>query len=290
MYYKGFPMSGEIRAPGYLEEGREILPLVQVNMPYRLLVEKYLPWILKEGINPEIGFDCFALDRYDADDFRKTAETLAEAGRSVTFHAPFYDLRPGALDPRIRRVTRDRLSAVFDLVPAFTPKSVVCHAAFDRRYYISHEDEWLENSIETWEYLADLAHKAGTVIALENTYEDTPELFGRLMDHFRGNPRVMCCFDTGHCNAFSEISFSGWLDRIGADIGQLHLHDNDGSGDGHLPPGEGTFPFTEFFAQLKTIRKQPIVTLEPHREDDFWKSLRNIASFGFLEEWEALRD
>ncbi len=277
------PMREERAVPDYQKRGKEILPLVQVNMPYRFLVEKYLPWVLKERINPEIGFDCFSLDHYNGDDFRKTAEILAEAGLSITFHAPFYDLRPGALDPRIRQVTMDRLRAVFDLVPWFRPKSVVCHAAFDRRYYVSHEDEWLENSIETWEYLADLARRVDTVIALENTYEDTPESFGRLMDHFRDDPQVVCCFDTGHCNAFSEISFSGWLDRIGAYIGQLHLHDNDGSGDGHLPPGEGTFPFADFFAQLKAMGTRPIVTLEPHLEEDLWKSLHNVASLRLLE-------
>jgi len=110
---------------------REILQKIQVHVPFYLLREKLLPWALREGINPEIGFNHHDLDRFHAADFRETAERLADSGLSVTFHAPFMDLRPGALDPRIRQISLDRLRQVFDLIPWFRPRSVVCHPSFD---------------------------------------------------------------------------------------------------------------------------------------------------------------
>ena len=113
---------------------REILQKIQVHVPFRLLREKLLPWVIRERVNPEISFNHDDLDRFQKADFREMAERLADSDLSVTFHAPFMDLRPGALDPRIRQVTLERLRRVFDLVSCFKPRSVVCHPSFDEKY------------------------------------------------------------------------------------------------------------------------------------------------------------
>jgi sugar phosphate isomerase/epimerase len=252
-------------------------------MPYQMLIDTYLPLIIKEKINPEIGFDCFALDRYKRSDFTDTAKRIKDQGLSVTFHAPFFDLRPGALDRKVREVTIARLEQVFELVPLFSPKSVVCHASFDERYYVSKEEEWLENSTETWEHFLGIAKETDTMIAIENVYETEPLHMKRLLDAFESDPRISFCFDTGHFNAFSETSLDSWMDELGSSIGQIHLHDNKGSKDEHVAVGEGTFPFAEFFERLKKNSKSPIITLEPHNEETLWRTLENIATMSLLE-------
>lgn len=265
-----------------------ILEQVQVNMPYRLLMEQYFPVVLRETIHLELGFDCFALDGYSHEHFRETAKTLLGAGLKLTFHAPFYDLRPGALDEKIRRVTVARLEQVLDLVPFFRPRSVVCHAAFDRRYYVSNEEAWLENSIHTWTPLVRRAREMGTSLMLENVYEDGPDELKFLLDELGAGAgddpaSVGFCFDTGHWNAFSLSSLESWMDALGPFIGQVHLHDNDGSGDQHLPVGEGAFPFHHFMGLLKGTGRTPIVTIEPHTPEDLRKSLENIAAMKLLD-------
>ena len=262
---------------------REILNAVYVNMPYQMLVDTYLPLLLKEGINPEIGFDCFVLDRYKRSDFNDTAKKLKDQGLSVTFHAPFFDLRPGALDRKVREVTIERLEQVFALVPLFGPKSVVCHASFDEKYYVSKEDEWLENSRETWRHFLRIAGEMDTLIAIENVYETTPLYLKRLLDTFEDSPRISFCFDTGHFNAFSETPLDLWMDELGSYIGQIHLHDNRGGKDDHVAVGEGNFPFNELFQRLKKNRKSPIITLEPHTETTLWRTLEYIEKMNLLE-------
>ncbi|MCK9229665.1 MAG: sugar phosphate isomerase/epimerase [Syntrophales bacterium] len=265
-----------------------ILERVQVNMPYRFLIERYFPVVLEEGIHLEIGFDCFALDGYSREHFRETAKILQDAGLEITFHAPFYDLRPGALDEKIREVTAARLAQVFDLVPFFNPRSVVCHAAFDRRYYVSNEEAWLENSIRTWTPLVRRAGELGTSLMLENVYEDRPDELKVLLEYLKdvtgdGQAPVGLCFDTGHWNAFSLSSLEVWMAALGPCIGQIHLHDNDGSGDQHLPVGEGTFPFQRFMDALKKAGSTPIVTLEPHTREALEKSLEKIDAMNLLD-------
>jgi len=263
---------------------RDILEKVQVNMPFQMLIDGYLDTIREERINPEIGLDCFVLDRFSRNEFCEVADAIHGAGLTITLHAPFFDLRPGALDPRVREVTRERLRQVFDLAPCFRPKSVVCHAAFDERYYASHEDQWLENSRETVHGFIALAAEMGIQIALENVYETSPRYLSLLLGTFKESRNICFCFDTGHFNAFSRADLEGWMDALGSRIGQIHLHDNHGSADEHLPVGEGTFPFLRFFELLKKKGASPIVTLEPHTEEHLWRSLANIKGMGLLDE------
>ncbi len=252
-------------------------------MPFRMLVDEYLDIILKERINPEIGLDCFALDRFSRDEFRDVADLLHGAGLSITLHAPFFDLRPGAIDRKIRGVTMERLRQAFDLVPLFRPRSVVCHAAFDEKYYVSNEDVWLENSRDTWSRFIEIAAAAGTKIALENVYEGSPKFLSLLLDTFKGSQNICLCFDTGHFNAFSQSTLEEWMDALGSRTGQIHLHDNNGSADEHNPVGDGTFPFHRFFKLLKEKGARPIITLEPHTEEDLWHTLENIKHMGLLD-------
>lgn len=255
---------------------RTVLERVQVNMPYLMLVEKYLPMILRERINPEIGFNCFVLDRFRRDEFAETASRLRDAGLTITFHAPFFDLRPGAIDGRIREVTIDRLNQVFDLVPLFRPVTVVCHASFDERYYVSNEELWLENSRDTWNHFLGRAAEMNTVVALENVYEQDPVWLGRLFDSLERSSPFCFCFDTGHFNVFSEAPLTEWLDRLGQYLGQLHLHDNDGKKDEHQPVGEGSFPFPDLFDYLAARDMQPVITLEPHEVSTFRRTVKNL--------------
>ena len=261
---------------------REIWERIQVHVPFHRLRADLLPLVLREGINPEIAFNHRDLDRYGDDDFREIAARLADAGRSVTFHAPFLDLRPGALEPKIRQVTVERLRRVFELIPLFLPRSIVCHPSFDEKYYISCEQLWLANSLETWQYLLEFVSGTETVIAMENVYELGPHQLRPLFDAL-DSPQVRFCFDTGHANAFGCASFAEWLEALGHRLGEVHIHDNNGVTDEHLPVGEGTFPFPEFFALLRQRGLSPILTVESHSEESLLRMGRNMQAMNLLE-------
>ncbi len=246
----------------------------QVHVPFGLLKDGHLPLVISERLNPEIGFNHITLEETRKADFIEAADRLREAGRRITFHAPFLDLRPGALEPRIRQVTIDRLSQVFDLVPLFRPERVVCHPSFDAKYYPGAEERWLENSLDTWRHFARLAGEMDTTISLENVYEKDPHQLSLLFSAL-ASPRVCFCLDTGHFNVFSRTPLAQWLDALGGYLGQLHLHDNDGSLDQHLPIGEGTFPFPKLLAALADRESAPIITLEAHTRGRLQRALKN---------------
>jgi sugar phosphate isomerase/epimerase len=267
----------------YIEDGsmQKIIKNVQIHVPFRLLTTEHLSFVIKEKINPEISFNCKDFDTFTKPVFLEVAKRIVEAELSVTFHAPFIDLRPGAIDPKIRQVTKDRLQQVFDLVSYFHPLTVVCHPSFDERYYASHQQAWLENSIEIWNFFLPLVEETKTIIALENVYETDPAPLTKLLGAL-SSPRIRFCFDTGHCNFFSRAPYTTWIEAMDPYLCQLHIHDNSGSADDHAPVGEGNFPFTALFALLRERNLFPLVTLEPHSLADLWKTLQNIAMMDLL--------
>jgi sugar phosphate isomerase/epimerase len=267
---------------------QDILKYLQVHIPLDQLLQKHLDKILRERINPEIAFNSAILDGFREPDYASAATILREAGRSITFHGPFMDLRPGAIDAKIRRVSLERFRQVFEIASCFRPRSIVFHPSYDEKYYVSSARKWLENSIDTWSQIVPLAEKLDTRIALENVYEADPVHLGLLLDALPPG-RVGFCFDTGHFNAFAGTSLDAWLDKLGHRLIEIHLHDNQGALDEHLPVGEGSFPFARFFSILRERNLTPILTVEAHSEKNLAKTLANIKALRLLEGFEDAR-
>jgi sugar phosphate isomerase/epimerase len=53
-----------------------------------------------------------------------------------------------------------------------------------------------------------------------------------------------------------------WITTLGERITYVHLHDNDGSGDQHLPLGQGNLPLLEVLAALETHAPRAIWMIE----------------------------
>ena len=252
----------------------EIMKKIQVNIPFTMLCETYLDRFVKDGLNPEIGFDAASLDRYTSREFRSIARILCDRGLSITVHGPFMDLAPGSPDPAVRALTRCRLEQVLPAVAALRPKTVVCHAGFDRKRYESLKTAWTDHSLELWHWFGGCVRDEGSRLMLENVYEKGPrELLILLMA--LENPGVGFCFDIGHQNAFGQADVGTWLETLGPFLGEIHLHDNNGDADQHLAPGKGRADFQTLFEFLKGRDiEPPIITMEPHREEDLDPGLR----------------
>jgi sugar phosphate isomerase/epimerase len=254
----------------------QILKHVQVNIPFSMLEETYLPRFLETSINPEIGFDAVALETFSDGEYKSVARQIQQYRLRVTFHAPFTDLSPGSPDPAVLVLTRRRFEQVLRLAAFFHPLRIVCHAGYDWKRYEYLFETWLEKSLKTWEWMAREAKDVGAALMLENVYERGPEemvpLFERLHAHGVG-----FCLDTGHQAVFGRTPLLAWVQVLHPYLGQLHLHDNLGDRDDHLAVGQGNIDFEAFFRALRNLREHPLpVTLEPHREVDLQPGLKYL--------------
>lgn len=252
-----------------------------INAPFHQLQQGMLDFFVQNRLQPEVGLEGDCLWNVSIDDFRNTAETLQKNGLACTLHAPFFDLAPGAIDEKIRKVTREKLRRAFDLIPLFKPRSIVCHLGYEENKHSYKFEKWLKYATETWRGLIDIAAQHNTLVMFENTYEVTPEIHHKLLTDL-DSPHVKYCLDTGHLMAYAGTSWQLWLDRLLPWLGQLHLHDNNGKRDDHIAIGTGLFDFKELFAFLRDNKQQPIITLEPHSKEDLWMSLKNINDMDLL--------
>jgi sugar phosphate isomerase/epimerase len=238
-----------------------------------MLVDDYLDSFLAYRLNPEIGFDAAALDRFSRTDFQHIAEALEQHHPTITLHAPFMDLSVGSSDPEVRKLTRRRLQQTLDLVPLFNPLAVVCHPGYDKKRYGYDREEWVRLSLETWSWLSDELQALGSRLMLENVYEHHPRDIRMLMENL-DKESVGFCLDTGHVAAFSRTDLKIWIAEMSSFIRQVHWHDNNGITDDHMGLGKGSIDFQPLVDYLKSQKKHPpIITLEPHTEKDLWDSL-----------------
>ncbi|MCP4623487.1 MAG: sugar phosphate isomerase/epimerase [bacterium] len=255
---------------------KQLIQKVQINIPFTMLYDSYLEAFIENGLNPEIGLDAAALDNFSNADFKGIAKEFHKNSKTVTLHGPFIDLSAGSPDPAVRRVTRQRLEQVMELVPLFKPRSVVCHAGYDTRRYGFFKEAWSEYSLELWSWMADRLAEHGTRLMLENVYEDGPQDIHFLFENLK-NQKVGFCLDTGHASAFGSSRLEVWLKTLGPCLGQLHLHDNQGNRDEHLAIGSGKIDFDVLFDFFKRSKNTPpIVTLEPHKEEALRPSLEYL--------------
>ncbi len=245
-----------------------------VHVPYNR-VGDYLDFIKKNRINLEIYFSSQSLDTLNDSDIVTLKEKL-DYNPSLSIHAPFMDLSPGAVDERVRVVTVERFLHVFEIAEILKPKAMVFHSGYEKWKYALRVDPWLEGSLITWPPLLKRAVDIGLKIAIENIFEDDPTNLRLLMEEM-GSENFGICFDTGHFNLFSKIPLEEWLRQLMPYIIELHLHDNDKTFDSHLAIGEGTFDFNTLFSTLKD--KNLIYTIEAHTPEDTIRSIERLQKY-----------
>lgn len=249
-----------------------LLPHVHIPFPK---VPEYLEFINKHQPNLEVYFSSVILDNVTHDNLEDFRNSL-NYSPSLTLHAPFMDLSPGAVDQAVHQVTMDRFFQILDVAGTLKPLAIVFHSGYEKWKYALNVDIWLENSIKTWQPVKEKASALGVKIAIENIFEDEPHNLKLLMEQMRSE-NFGICFDTGHCNLFSKVSLKEWMDALNPYILEVHLHDNERKSDEHLTPGKGSFDFDLFFKLLSN--KSCIYTIEAHSPEGVLESIEAVKQF-----------
>jgi sugar phosphate isomerase/epimerase len=246
----------------------------QIHVPFDQ-IERRMGLILSGKFNLEIYFGSDVLDSL-SDDYLHMIRYSLDYRPRLTFHAPFLDLAPGAVDSLVRNITIKRFEQTLHAAEILNPVAVVFHSGYEKWKFALDINFWLEKSLETWKPLNERFRNAGCKIAIENIFEDEPSNLRLLMEAMNSD-NFGVCFDTGHCNMFTSVPLDRWIDELGPYIIELHLHDNDKSADQHLPPGDGNFDFDRLFNRLN--RKNIIYTLEAHTSEHVLTGLERLKKY-----------
>jgi sugar phosphate isomerase/epimerase len=246
-----------------------------VHLPFAM-VESELPFLLGQGLRPEFGFNGDLLDRLLPEELYSAAAALQAADTDCTIHAPFMDLNPGSTERLLREATSRRFNQVMDAADILRPRVMVFHPGYDRWRYGDNQLAWLTNSLESWKPVLERADKIGCTIAVENIFEEEPSTLKALIESV-GSSNFRHCFDVGHWNMFKRVGMEEWFAEMGDYVSEVHLHDNSGDRDAHLPPGDGRIDFPLLFSLLERYAPKAVWTLEAHTRP---KVARSLTFFG----------
>jgi sugar phosphate isomerase/epimerase len=178
------------------------------------------------------------------------------------------------MDPLVRSLTLQRLTQALQAAARLSAHLMVVHPGYDRWRYPNLATAWTDQATETFVKLLPMAEGYDCRLALENIYEETPATLTTLVERCN-SPWFGHCFDIGHWQLFARTHQLDWLNAIAPRLLHLHLHDNHGRSDEHLPVGEGTIDFLPLLRLLATMPDPPSVTFEAHGPAELRRSLAN---------------
>jgi len=253
---------------------------IYFHAPYRMLLSS-LDWVAQRRINCEIYIDGAAIDQHTEDEIEKINNLFERNGMRKIIHGPFLDLNPGSRDPKIRDFTYERFVSALNLCEKLKTDHVVLHTGFDPIFYKDASDLFLSLSMPVWKDILQLAESKKIVIAIENSIDPNPEVVVGLLKELKSTS-VEACFDAGHYYAFGKMSpFEALKWYPAGSIGELHLSDNKGDFDAHLPLGEGDLDFGRLLRETLGKGRKPIITSEPHSKEDIERNLDYLLSLDF---------
>lgn len=245
-------------------------------IPFFNLIER-LDQFLTLNLNSEIYIDSGTIDSPPAKDIELINNGFEKHSLDKRIHGPYSDLNPGSMDKKIREITLERFLGTVELSVRLKAGSLTLHSHFEPVFYGRHLEEWLGNSKDIWERLSQEAKKRNISIHIENSVDDSPRA---VLEVLKAHSYFGACFDTGHYNVFNP---KGWRDALkeypSGSIKEVHLSDNKGDEDSHLPLGEGSIDFNGLFEEIGRRGERPIFTLEPHTQDGLLKSLEFIKRY-----------
>lgn len=173
---------------------------------------------------------------------------------AYSFHAPFaQDLDISCPDKGIRERALKEILKAAEAAATLQVHYFVIHPGPEMVANSPHDQRLvrMENAVQILNRVAERCHELGIECLLENKLPHL--LFGKTSDILwildaLDSLEVGVCLDTGHAALSGDLM--GLLHKITGHLKMLHIHDNTGRGDDHLPPGDGSIPWERLLRAL----------------------------------------
>lgn len=204
---------------------------------------------------------------------------LRETGLGVVGHTAWF-LPFASPVARVRQAAVESIVETFDTFAALGARRVNVHIVFSPALFDRSDSvRW---NAESFAHLAERAAPYGLQVMVEHPPSPAFSLedIGAILD---GDARLGFHLDVGHANV-GNLSLATLLETFGARLAHVHLSDNRGRSDDHLPLGVGNIDWPDTIRLLKQSGYDDTVTLEvfgPDR-DYLLLSARKVRGW-----WEA---
>lgn len=217
---------------------------------------------------------------------KEKQEQLAAQYREIgfpgycTMHGAFLDVTIFSSDPQIRQISQLRMEQSMEIAKKMGVKGVVFHTNVNP---FLTEDGYVKQAVDmTVAYFEELLQKyPETDIYLENMFDHTPDVLQAISKRLCHYEHYGVCFDYAHAS-ISPTPISDWIMGLYPYIKHLHINDNDGIHDLHLPLGEGKIDWLQFRDYYKRYFTQCTVLIETLSPEGQETSIRYLQALGLL--------
>ena len=182
--------------------------------------------------------------------WQEIGQAIREVGiEPISVHGPYYPL----LDTD-RREGIAMLSRHAQAASALKTHAMVIHPVYHQHLHVTPiMKKAMDWDVDLSNAISDVLGDSGTYLAIENvpfnSFAYLETLFSRLPQS-----NIGMCFDTGHYHVRPEHTLEKIIQTFGPHIVHLHLSDNDGLSDQHLPITQGNFPWQAFFKHFSPAK------------------------------------
>ncbi len=220
----------------------------------------------------EIALHGDELDAWRTNGVRERILRLqADYDPPVCIHGPVFGYEPASMDRAVRDLAWKRTWLTLEAAELAEPETVVFHSSYIPCRNGFQKEVWTKRTVDFYTRMLAKLPDPPFNIVLENIFEDAPRPLAtaiREIDH----PRLGFCLDIGHFNMFNHgADLERWLAPLRERLFHLHLHDNHGREDLHLPPGRASIDYTPLLRVLSGLSHPFSLTVEgksPEQNDE----------------------
>lgn len=195
---------------------------------------------------------------------KKEREAAAAAGiRIHQVHGP-WPTNDTSEEKRKEKLTY--MERAIRLTPVFGARYLIIHP--DMPFGWDDEPEpafsWQTN-LDLFRAMLSIAEEEGVILCIENmpmkahAISRTQRMYEFVQEI--NHPNLGMCLDTGHANVFAD-DCGDMVRLIAPVLKTLHVHDNMGDKDSHLPPYKGTINWEGFTSALREIGFSGVLSIE----------------------------
>ena len=191
-------------------------------------------------------------------------------GMSIICHLPTF-VSTADLTDSIRQASLQEMFHSLEVAAELGAQKVVLHPGHIGGLGVYVIETALAHANNSLRAIIEHAQKLGLCVCLENMFPRCrafvePDDFADILKRF---PDLKLTLDTGHANigARGGRRILQFIKKFGHRIGHLHISDNLGERDDHMPLGSGIIDFEKIARAIKRIGYDDTATLEIFSED-----------------------
>ncbi|MGB2963908.1 MAG: sugar phosphate isomerase/epimerase family protein [Anaerolineales bacterium] len=223
-----------------------------------------------DAFEVNVYFPAFDLDNWNWSEIEALKKIIRDEEIEISVHAAFYELNMAAFLKEIREESVRYINKSIDFCHQLGGEVITVHPGkftYEIEPGASPDTDPLlkiqwDHNIESLKRINAYAESKGITLCLENlgwnevaqSFEDLLRIRDEVGD------TLQFTLDIGHARIKSEGGIEEGFRVLGDNIRHIHLSDNYGKEDDHLPIGEGNTDFSNFFHLFNNFPH--IITLE----------------------------